>query len=171
MKIIPFTVEGYYFIKMIELYAAIFKADPKVMKKQFQQHYRYPNFEGYLAVINNQVAGYIYGYTSRRGQYYHHLLANHLLSNDGWLKNCLVLAELGVHPRYRRRGIAKQLIHILLQNRREKTALLTVRRDNHNAVSFYKKQGWVVIRDGFYPNVPYEFLIMGKVLNKVKSIG
>ncbi|WP_158735948.1 GNAT family N-acetyltransferase [Alteribacillus sp. YIM 98480] len=171
MKIIPFTLEGYYFIKMVELYLTLFKADPTVMKKQFQQHSRNPNFEGYLAVINNQVVGYIYGYTSRRGQYYHHLLAKHLLSNEGWLKDCMELAELGVHPRYRRRGIAKTLIHLLLQNRQEKTALLTVRKNNHNAVSFYKKQGWVVIRDGFYPHTPYEFLIMGKVINTVKSIG
>jgi ribosomal protein S18 acetylase RimI-like enzyme len=167
MKIIPFRVQGYYFNKMIALYCSIFGTDPIGMKKQFQHHSKYPNFEGYLAIAGHQVTGYIYGYTSIKGQYYHDLLESHLQSDREWLKDCVELVELGVHPQYRRQGIAKQLIQTLLQNRREKTALLTTRKDNHQAISFYKRQGWVVIREGFYPNVPHEYIIMGKVIKNV----
>ncbi|MCP3738144.1 GNAT family N-acetyltransferase [Rossellomorea sp. BNER] len=164
MKIVQFKVEGPYFYKTIELYGFLFGTDPIAMEKQFQLHSQYPNFEGYLMIKDNQVAGYIYGYTSVRGQYYHDLLANHLHPYTGWVKDCMELAELGVHPQYRRQGIAKQLIHTLCQNRREKTAVLTARKNNSNAISFYQKRGWVIIREGFYPNVPHEFIIMGKVL-------
>ncbi|QHE63012.1 GNAT family N-acetyltransferase [Rossellomorea vietnamensis] len=104
MKIVPFRVEGKYFKKMISLYCRLFQVDPRGMEDQFKRHSTYPLFEGYLAILDEQVAGYIYGYSSRKGQYYHELLARHLHSEPEWVKDCMELVELGVDPAYRGRG-------------------------------------------------------------------
>ncbi|NMH68421.1 GNAT family N-acetyltransferase [Bacillus sp. RO3] len=164
MNIIPFRVEGKYFMKMLKLYCHLFKVDPLGMEQQFKRHSTYPQFEGYLAIINEQVAGYIYGYSSRKGQYYHELLSRHLRSEREWMKNCMELVELGVHPGYRGRGIAKQLVTRLLHNRHEERVLLTTRKDNLEAIAFYHSQNFKTIKEGFFPNVPDEYIIMGKPL-------
>jgi ribosomal protein S18 acetylase RimI-like enzyme len=164
MKIVPFRVEGKYFKKMIQLYCRLFRVDPVGMEDQFKRHSTYPLFEGYLAIVDDQVAGYIYGYSSRKGQYYHELLARHLHYEREWMKNCMELVELGVDPAYRGKGIAKHLVEQLLHNRKEKRVLLTTRKDNHTAIAFYHSLGFKTIREGFYPNVPYEYIIMGKHL-------
>lgn len=166
MEIIPFELKGKTFIQMITLYCSIFKTEPSAMRAQFRRHYKYPDFEGYIMLNrDHSIAGYIYGYHSKRGQYYHDLLEKHLHPNKVWLKDCMELVELGVHPQHRRKGVATQLLHTLLRNRKEKTAVLTARKDNQNAITFYKRHGWVVIREGFYPNVPHEYIIMGKKMN------
>jgi ribosomal protein S18 acetylase RimI-like enzyme len=164
MIIVPYRVEGKYFKKMIKLYCRLFKVDPLGMEDQFKRHSTYPLFEGYLAIIDERVAGYIYGYSSRKGQYYHDLLARHLHSEREWMKNCMELVELGVDPAYRGRGVAKHLVERLLQNRKEERVLLTTRKDNHRAIAFYLSGGFKIIREGFFPNVPHEYIIMGKML-------
>ena len=164
MKLVPFRVGGNYFKKMIRLYCRLFNVDPVGMEEQFKRHSTYPFFEGYLAIVDGEVAGYIYGYSSRKGQYYHDLLARHLHAEQIWMKNCMELVELGVDPEYRGRGIAKHLVEHLLQNRREERVLLTTRKDNHGAIAFYHSRGFQTIREGFFPNVPHEYIIMGKQL-------
>jgi ribosomal protein S18 acetylase RimI-like enzyme len=162
MELIPITINSVYLIKMLNLYQILYGADPLQMQEQFKRHFQYPNFEGYFAVIDRRLAGYVYGYSSSKGQYYHELLSTHLHEDRSWLEDCMELAELGVHPKYRRCGIAKELVETLLKNRIETKALLTTRKDNEAAVHFYKKMGWTELSDGFFPNVPHEYLIFGK---------
>ncbi|MGD6967393.1 GNAT family N-acetyltransferase [Rossellomorea vietnamensis] len=165
MELIPMTSKSKYFIQMLNLYTILYGEDPLEMQKQFLHHFQLPNFEGYFAVIDKRLAGFIYGYSSRKGQYYHDLLSRQLNGDRNWMENCMELAELGVHPRYRRRGIAKELVDALLKNRTESKALLTTRKDNTAGVLFYRKIGWKELSDGFFPNVPYEYIIFGKVLS------
>jgi ribosomal protein S18 acetylase RimI-like enzyme len=162
MELIPITIRSEYFIKMLNLYQILYGADPLQMQKQFNRHFQYPDFGGYFAVIEQRLAGFIYGYSSKKGQYYHELLSKHLHGDPSWMEDCMELAELGVHPKYRRCGIAKELVKTLLENRTETKALLTTRKDNEAAVHFYKKMGWKELRDGFYPNVPHEYIIFGR---------
>jgi ribosomal protein S18 acetylase RimI-like enzyme len=164
MELIPITSGSAYFIKMLNLYTLLYGADPIQMQKQFASHFHYPNFEGYFAVIDKRLAGFVYGYSSCKGQYYHELLSSHLNGDPNWMEDCMELAELGVHPKYRRSGIAKKLVKTLLANRPESNALLTTRKDNEAAVNFYKKGGWTELSDGFFPNLPYEYVIFGRKL-------
>jgi ribosomal protein S18 acetylase RimI-like enzyme len=165
MELIPITIKSEYLIKMLNLYQILYGADPLQMQKQFRRHFQYPNFEGYFAVIDQRLAGFVYGYSSRKGQYYHELLAKHLHGDQGWMEDCMELAELGVHPKYRRCGIAMELVAALLRNRTENRALLTTRKDNEAAIHFYKKIGWTELSNGFFPNVPYEYIIFGKEIS------
>jgi ribosomal protein S18 acetylase RimI-like enzyme len=166
MKFVPFTIKSSYFNDMLTLYRILHGTDPMEMQKQFRRHLGYPGFEGYFAVEGRKLAGFIYGYSSRAGQYYHDLLAMHLKREKIWLNDCMELAELGVHPHHRRAGIAKALTEQLFHNRKESRALLTVRKDNAGAILFYKKLKWKEISAGFYPNTPYEYIIMGKEIQK-----
>lgn len=161
MDILSFHIKGKFGASVIQLYCSFYKVNPSEIVKQFQRHARYPNYEGYVAVEDEQVVGYIYGYSSRKGQYYHDLMSSHVTSAQPFLSDCMELAELGVHPNHRNKGIAKKLMETLLHRRKEKYAILTVRKENRTAISFYEKSGWIVLTDRFFPNVNDEYLIMG----------
>jgi ribosomal-protein-alanine N-acetyltransferase len=78
------------------------------------------------AVVDGHVVGYIIGDRRR-------------LRGVGWI------ASIGVHPDYRRRGIARRL----LAECEEKMALprirLTLRRSNHAALRLYEGLGYVEV--------------------------
>ncbi|MEW4224213.1 GNAT family N-acetyltransferase [Rossellomorea marisflavi] len=153
-----------YFPRMVRLYSRLFNVERIPMEIQFRKHAKYPGHEGYLVVENGAVIGYIYGYTSLKGQYYHDLLARHLLPETDWIRDAMELVELGVAPEHRGKGIAGKLMDTLLEGRREEKALLTVRKENTGAIRLYERKGWVVVKKGFFPHVPEEYFIMGKKL-------
>ncbi|MHC8523022.1 GNAT family N-acetyltransferase [Rossellomorea marisflavi] len=164
MEFIPMEIHSPYFPRMVRLYSRLFNVERIPMEIQFRKHAKYPGHEGYLVVENGAVIGYIYGYTSLAGQYYHDLLARHLLPDQEWVRHAMELVELGVAPEHRGKGIAGRLMDALLEGRREEKALLTVRKENTGAIRFYERKGWVVVKEGFYPHVPEEYFIMGKRL-------
>lgn len=60
---------------------------------------------------------------------------------EAWL-----IANVGTHPNYRRRGIARQLVLAsmeLIQRKGGKHAILQVDYDNHNAIELYEDLGFV----------------------------
>ncbi|MBV6684373.1 GNAT family N-acetyltransferase [Bacillus sp. JRC01] len=164
MELIQMEINSPYFPRMVRLYSRLFNVERIPMEIQFRKHAKYPGHEGYLAVEQGTVIGYIYGYTSLKGQYYHDLLARHLLHETDWIRDAMELVELGVAPEHRGKGIAGRLMDALLEGRREEKALLTVRKENKGAIGFYERKGWVVVKEGFYPHVPEEYFIMGKRL-------
>lgn len=164
MELIPLDTRSPYFSRMVRLYSRLFNVDRIPMEIQFRKHAKYPGHEGYLVVENGAVIGYIYGYTSLKGQYYHDLLAQHLLPETDWIRDAMELVELGVAPEHRGKGIAGKLMDTLLEGRREEKALLTVRKENTGAIRLYERKGWVVVKKGFFPHVPEEYFIMGKKL-------
>jgi ribosomal protein S18 acetylase RimI-like enzyme len=164
MELIKMDIRSPYFSRMVRLYSRLFNVDRIPMEIQFRKHAKYPGHEGHLAVEQGTVIGYIYGYTSLKGQYYHDLLARHLLPETVWIRDAMELVELGVAPEHRGKGIAGRLMDALLEGRREEKALLTVWKENTGAIRFYERKGWVVVKEGFYPHVPEEYFIMGKKL-------
>ena len=164
MELIPLDTRSPYFSRMVRLYSRLFNVDRIPMEIQFRKRAKYPGHEGHLAVEQGTVIGYIYGYTSLKGQYYHDLLARHLLPETDWIRDAMELVELGVAPEHRGKGIAGKLMDTLLEGRREEKALLTVRKENTGAIRLYERKGWVVVKKGFFPHVPEEYFIMGKKL-------
>ncbi|PAF36878.1 hypothetical protein CHH58_08475 [Terribacillus saccharophilus] len=100
------------------------------------------------------MAGLVYGYTSRPGQYYHDLLRPALQENgkSDWLDDCFELVELVVAPTVRGSGIGIALLNQLLTAAPNKIAVLTTREKNIRAIQFYKRNGWELLKDSFYLN-------------------
>ena len=83
-----------------------------------------------------------------------------------WLvrDECQIL-NLAIHPSYRRRGIASQLIHHLLkfcEHKKITHCYLEVRASNQLAISLYHKCGFknFGIRKNYYPDTGEDALIM-----------
>ena len=85
-----------------------------------------------VAEAGDRVAGYIIGAMTRHGG---------------------EIDSLAVLPRYRGQHIATQLLSVMMHRLRQRGALatrLTVRKDNKQAIDFYKRLGFV--RAGIAPN-------------------
>ena len=75
--------------------------------------------------------------------------------------------NVAVHPDYRRRGIAEELIHRLveeLKNRGSHALMLEVRASNVPAITLYQKLGFVQVgcRKNYYRNPKEDALILRK---------
>ncbi len=64
-------------------------------------------------------------------------------------KGCYYISNLAVYPKYRKHGIGSNLIEIIEKEAialGSKKILLDVEKDNYNAIRFYKKKGFKIIR-------------------------
>lgn len=67
----------------------------------------------------------------------------HAYALVGWDGHILDLLRLGVHPDAQGRGIGRELLRFVLAL--SETVVLTVKKDNHRALSLYKKHGFEVV--------------------------
>ncbi len=74
------------------LYTDVWQEDQEECLARFQKHATYPHFHSSAMMINEQMIGFIYGYTSQKGQYYHDLLANHM-DHAPTLNGCLTVLK------------------------------------------------------------------------------
>ena len=140
------------------------------IQERLNKHYRYHGFKGSVCISGDEeIVGFVYGYCSMPGQYYHELLANELGSVESkrWLKDCFELVELAVHPSHRNLGYGKLLVTQLLKEVQNQTAILTTQVTNQSARKLYQGLGWEVVKEPFIPgnsNAHSPYVIMGKVL-------
>lgn len=155
---------------VVSLYQTVWNDWSESHLSRIKRHTGYKGFLGYVAVSDGEVIGYVYGYSSLSGQYYHELMTKHLSSgaSDSWLNDCFEFVELAVHPNYRKHGIGARLHDQLLHDLPFKRAVLTTQTNNWPAISLYRSKGWMIISDSFLPydDPDQPFIIFGKVLNK-----
>ncbi|MEH7380200.1 GNAT family N-acetyltransferase [Bacillus sp. JJ1533] len=136
--------------------------------ERLKKHINYDGFRGYILKSDNEeILGFSYGYSSQAGQYYHDLLANELgpIEYEKWLQDCFEFVELAVHPKHRNQGNGTRLIHELLKEVTNKTAVLTTQVNNSSARNLYHRLEWVVVKEPFIPNKnDFPYVIMGKAL-------
>jgi ribosomal protein S18 acetylase RimI-like enzyme len=117
---------------------------------------------------DDAVAGFAYGYTGGRGQWWTDRVSAALGEDGraGWLEPPhYEVVELHVRPEDQRSGLGTRLLDALLEGLPHARALLSTQVDNDKARPFYEKHGWelVVPELSFGPGyVP--FCVYGKRL-------
>ncbi|MFB4158473.1 GNAT family N-acetyltransferase [Geomicrobium sp. JSM 1781026] len=160
---------------MSQLYDDVWNSsESSTIQERMKLHYEYEGFLG-LQVIGpkDELYGFVYGYTSKPGQYYHERLKSNLPSPvyEQWLSSCFELSELVVHPSARRKGVARYLLEHITTVVRHDTAILTTQEANKKARALYEQLGWQTISETFYPSSLLEpYVIMGKNLEEADGV-
>lgn len=154
------------FASLIALYERVWSRSGHGFAERFQRHRGYPGFRCFVAMHDDQVMAFSYGYQSQEGQYYNGLLTRALGPelSERWLSNCFELVELAVEPSIRRQGLGRQLCRQLLADLPYRTAILTTQTNNQAARALYTSLGWQALLEPFYPNTAQPFVIMVKEL-------
>jgi len=133
----------------------------------FAKHAMWPGFLLYVATFNEIPAGFIYGYESRPGQWWHDTIRPAMAAAGcaGWQDHAFELAEIAVDPAVQGRGIGTRLIETFLTQVAGRTVLLSTPADPEDrAKALYRRLGFVdVLPDFGYPGFEDEpAIIMGR---------
>lgn len=96
------------------------------------------------------LAGFAYGYTGRRGQWWSDHVAEHAPADvvAGWLGGHFEFVELAVDPAFQGRGLGAALAQRLVGGLPHERALLTTYRDDRPAPRLYRRLGWRLLATG-----------------------
>ncbi|QDP39578.1 GNAT family N-acetyltransferase [Radiobacillus deserti] len=149
-----------------DLYRQTWKKEDPSVEERFRRHATYEGYKGLILKSNEEPVGFVYGYTSQKGQYYNELLRKALSNTEQsqWLEDCLEVVELVVLPEERRSGRGALLMTKLMEEVKHKTAILTTQVDNYAARGLYEKLGWHVVKEPFFPNTEEAYVVLGKKL-------
>jgi GNAT superfamily N-acetyltransferase len=127
-------------------------------------HASNPDFVLCLARVENEPAGFSYGYASVPGGWWRQTIAVKLPVEVAktWLDDCFEFAELAVVPERQNSGVGSRLHDSLIADLPHRTSLLSTQKANEPAFRFYVRRGWTVIHDSMlFPNRPDPYVIMG----------
>lgn len=137
-----------------EIYSeSLFGNHPFFSERPFRQRYlmalRQPCFELVMARVDGMEVGYMYGYALRDGSWWNAVEWSEDFqadSKDGYTfengSRTVVIPEIVVRLRWRRRGVARSMHDKFLARREERRAGLRVLPNNLAAKSAYRKWGW-----------------------------
>lgn len=130
----------------------------------FPKHVNWPGFRLHMAVIEGLPVGFVYGYHSLPGQWWHDQV-HYALTGVGrqrWLKASYELAEIAVLPQFQGRGIGNQLIKAFLEDI-ESPVLLALEAEHENAHAMYISHGFEdLLTDFYYPGWDDRIIVMGR---------
>lgn len=133
----------------------------------FARHATWPGFVLLIATVENVPAGFIYGYDTRPGQWWHDTIAPAMTTagHTEWQKGAFELAEVAVDPAVQGRGIGTALIDAFLAEVGNRTVLLSAAADPADrAKDLYHRFGFIDLLPDFrYPGGDDEpAIIMGR---------
>jgi ribosomal protein S18 acetylase RimI-like enzyme len=130
-------------------------------------HAERDDFVFLVAREHGELAGFGYGYTGGRGQWWTEHVARALTASQRaeWIEPPhYEIVELHVRPAFQRSGIGSALLAQLLTRQPHDRALLTTQTGSRKARSFYAKNGWQELAGvDFGPGYP-PYLVLGKRL-------
>ncbi|MET1013821.1 MAG: GNAT family N-acetyltransferase [Paenisporosarcina sp.] len=148
---------------VVNLYAKLWSKEPAEFQEQFSRHITYPHFRAIGAYAADRLVGFVYGYASHPGQYYHDKLAQALNETPEWMNETMELVELMVAANYSGKGIGKQLVMKWLSSLHGHV-LLTTNSKNTRAQKLYEQLGFEQLKNDFKPNEKNNWIIYGKVI-------
>ncbi|MBI2765187.1 MAG: GNAT family N-acetyltransferase [Chloroflexi bacterium] len=170
----PLPAYGPLFEGAIAVYGEAFIQPPycdpdrgKDVRKRIREiHAHRDEYRAFAAVREDAtIAGMIYGYHGRKGQWWHETVRRQLPHSlySHWLGDCYELVEVAVAPRFQGLGIGRALIEHLLCKRKERTCVLSTRTDSR-AHELYRRLGFEELAQMPFVENGATFYVMGKIL-------
>jgi ribosomal protein S18 acetylase RimI-like enzyme len=162
--------------QLIAVYVAAMRPSAELLtgrKAIMAGHAANPGFRA-LAVIDGgsgEPVGFGYGFHGAAGQWWHDTVDRALAAAHGeqaaaaWLEDSFEVAELHVTPEYQGRGIGTDVLHRLVSERSERTALLSTPDTESRARRLYRSSGFTDLLTGFlFPGGDPPYAVMGAAL-------
>jgi len=134
-------------------------------------HTRRPAFRAVAALgdgdgtaLPGELLGFGYGYAAAPGQWWHDQVRAALDRRTAkkWLPGAFEVCELHVHPDHQSRGLGRRLLHALLADLPQPTALLSTPDADTKAFRLYHADGFVDLARGYhFPGDARPFAILG----------
>ena len=153
--------------------------DSSWFEGQLVKHKGYAGFRGFVVEDNGLVVGFVYGYASKRGGWWHDAVESALggSSKAIWLERAFELVELAVDPAAQGRGFGGSLHDALLREVSHRSfsqtslpyhrALLSTIDAETTALALYRKRGWTpLLHDFRFPGSTVPTQVMGLELAK-----
>ena len=130
----------------------------------YPKHVGWPAFRLYIAAIDGNPVGFVYGYRSVPGQWWHDQVRDPLIKagHVKWLANSLELAEIATLPQFQGRGIGTRLIDAFLEDVAQ-PVLLALDADDQRAHTLYAAHGFRdLLTDFRYTGWDDRIIVMGR---------
>ena len=130
----------------------------------FPKHVGWPGFRLFMAAIDGNPVGFVYGYRTMPGQWWHDQVRDSLITagHEQWLINTLELAEIAVLPAFQGRGIGTRLIDAFL-NDVAQPVLLALEADEEQTHTLYAAHGFQdLLTDFRYLDFEDRIIVMGR---------
>jgi GNAT superfamily N-acetyltransferase len=151
--------------RLVAVYAAAMRPAQRMLAGResiMERHAANPGFRALAAFTQDRprpgdqvLAGFIYGFHGRPGQWWHDTVATALASLNpptatAWLADSFEVAELHVLPAYQGHGIGRRLLLELTGGRPERAAVLSTQDTESRARQLYRSTGFTDLLTGFY---------------------
>ena len=126
------------------------EAVARFRREQLPTHAARAGFRCTTLHLAGTVAGFAYGYTGERGQWWTDTVAARVpaVLADEWLGGHFELVEVAVAPEHQGRGFGAALVDGLLLGLPHDRALLTTYDDERPAPRLYRRLGWELLATG-----------------------
>ena len=134
-------------------------------------HSSYPGFRALVGIVDDELAGFCYGFHGAAGQWWHDRVNYGLAASRGqaaakrWLADTFELAELHVLPAYQGLGIGSSLLQKITKRISERNVVLSPRDTESVARKLYRSFGFSDLLTGFrFDGVEPPYAVMGAEL-------
>lgn len=131
------------------------------------RHLMNPGLRAVLALHEDGLVGFAYGYDGAPGQWWHDAVAEAMSpeQRDRWLADAFEVAELHVLPAWQRQGIGRELLHELCRDVDRRTVVLSAIDDETPARHLYRATGFEDLLCGFtFAGSSERYAVMGRSL-------